>query len=321
MIPTHTLCTGLLACAMALSPLAGAVKTVVLHGGARLTAPVLRESGDSLVLDLGYDALTVPMRSVLSVEATTDDAAPQSSRRHDIFTTGNGKPAPVSDHVRRFGDAVVKVSTPRGLGTGFILSRDGYMVTNYHVVQGETRISVTLFRRGEAGYRRHELERVRIVALQPLRDIALLRLDPEELENGELPTVMLAQPRRQDELAVGDLVFTIGNPLGLERSVTQGIVSSTTRTMGGLRFIQTDASINPGNSGGPLFNARGEVVGIACAKQAFFDGLAFGIPGRDLIDFLENREAFLYDESQPQNGFIYLDPPFGQPEPNKETTQ
>ena len=118
----------------------------------------------------------------------------------------------------------------------------------------------------------------------------------------------------RDDLRVGDLVFAIGNPVGLERSVTQGIVSSTTRKIDQSRLIQTDAAINPGNSGGPIFNARGEVVAVACAGAAVFQGLAFGIPANELIDFLVHRDTYVYDESQPQNGVTYLQPPY-QPEP------
>ena len=73
--------------------------------------------------------------------------------------------------------------------------------------------------------------------------------------------------------------------------------------------IQTDAAINPGNSGGPIFNARGEVVAVACGGAAVFQGLAFGIPANELIDFLVHRDTYLYDESQPQNGVTYLPPP------------
>jgi serine protease Do len=116
-------------------------------------------------------------------------------------------------------------------------------------------------------------------------------------------------------------VFAIGNPLGLERSVTQGIVSSTTRTIGHLRLIQTDASINPGNSGGPIFNVRGEVVAIASAGAQMFDGLAFGIPANELIDFLVHRESYLYDSSQPQNGVTYLPPPYRPAGENKATSE
>ena len=187
------------------------------------------------------------------------------------------------------------------------------MITNYHVIEGETKVSVTLFRAGEQGYTKREFKKVRIVAIHPLRDIALLQLDEEEMKDFA-PKPLTIAPR--DSVGVGDLVFTIGNPLGLERSVTQGIVSSVTRTMGHLRFIQTDAAVNPGNSGGPLFNARGEVIAIVAAGYTFFNGLAFGIPSSDLVDFLKHRDAYLYDPTQPQNGVTYLDPPYRKPKPD-----
>ncbi|MBA4019527.1 MAG: hypothetical protein C0483_20370 [Pirellula sp.] len=227
-----------------------------------------------------------------------------------LFTTGRLEAADVPELVRRHGDAVVMVKNAAGRGSGFLISKQGHLITNYHVVEGHTRLQVELFRRTPHGYEKHDLRRVKIVALQPLRDVALLQLDPEELK-GELPAPVVINER--DDLHVGDLIFAVGNPLGLERSVTQGIVSSTTRRMGNLRMIQTDASINPGNSGGPLFNARGEVVGIVCAGATSFDGLAFGIPAGDLVDFLVHRETYLYDPAQPLNGITYLQPPFRKP--------
>jgi serine protease Do len=204
------------------------------------------------------------------------------------------------------------VRNPGGLGTGFLISRDGHVVTNYHVVENNTRLQATLFRKTDKGFEKTELRKVKIIALQPLRDLAILQLDVEEAK-GRLPEPVVINDR--DDLRVGDMVFAIGNPLGMERSVTQGIVSSTTRTIDQMRLIQTDAAINPGNSGGPIFNARGEVVAVACAGAAIFDGLAFGIPANELIDFLVHRDTYLYDESQPQNGVTYLPPPFrpGQP--------
>ena len=131
--------------------------------------------------------------------------------------------------VKRYGDAVVMVKNAMGRGSGFIISNQGHLITNYHVVENQTKIQVTLFRPTKGGYEKHELKRVRILALQPLRDIALLQLDLAEFK-GELPTPVVINDR--DDLRVGDLIFAIGNPLGLERSVTQGIVSSTTRTIG-----------------------------------------------------------------------------------------
>lgn len=299
----------LASCLILSAPAASAAElaTVTLVGGAKITARVLRENSEGLVLDLGYDVLLVPASRVLSKVEDEGPATPQASSDRGIYSTGRLEPADVPDLVKRSGDAVVIVKTPTGLGSGFVISRQGHLITNYHVIEGQTKIQVTMFRRSDQGYARRDLNKVKVLALQPMRDIALLQLDLSEIE-GELPTPLVINDR--DDLRVGDMVFAIGNPLGLERSVTQGIVSSTTRTMGHLRLIQTDASINPGNSGGPLFNMRGEVIGIVCAGATSFDGLAFGIPSDDLVDFLEHRESYLYDASQPLNGATYLAPPY-----------
>jgi serine protease Do len=281
--------------------------SVTLIGGAKVTAPLLRENSEGLVLDLGFDVITIPAKRVLDVDRGKTAEAAAAARERGIFTTGRLEAADVPELVKRYGDAVVMVKNPMGLGSGFIISRQGHLITNYHVVENQTKLQVALFRQSKNGYRKQELKKVRILALQPHRDIALLELDLSEIE-GELPRPLVIDDR--DDLRVGDLIFAIGNPLGLERSVTQGIVSSTSRTMGHLRMVQTDAAINPGNSGGPLFNARGEVVGIVCAGATFFDGLAFGIPASDLVDFLIHRDSYLYDPAQPQNGVTYLQPPF-----------
>jgi len=291
------------------------IVTVTLVGGGRVTAPLLRQNDEGVVVDLGFEVLQIPAKRVLDVRREAD-AAPAADREteRDIFRTGRLEAREVPELVKRFGDAVVLVRNPGGLGTGFIISRDGHLVTNYHVVEKNTRLQVTLFRRAAKGFEKVELRKVRIVALQPLRDLAILQLDADEAA-GRLPEPVVINDR--DDLRVGDMVFAIGNPLGMERSVTQGIVSSTTRMIDQVRLIQTDAAINPGNSGGPIFNARGEVVAVACAGAAVFDGLAFGIPANELIDFLVHRDTYLYDESQPQNGVTYLPPP-GRPTPPAE---
>jgi serine protease Do len=272
---------------------------------------MLRRNDDGIVLDLGHDVVQIPAARILDVRSEAPGADDGGERQHDIFRTGRLEARDVPELVKRFGEAVVMVRNPGGLGTGFLIDRDGHLVTNYHVVENNTRIQVTLFRRTEKGFEKREYRRVKIVALQPLRDLAVLQLDPEE-NKGPLPEPVVINDR--DDLRVGDLVFAIGNPAGLERSVTQGIVSSTTRTIDQMRLIQTDAAINPGNSGGPIFNARGEVVAVACAGAAVFEGLAFGIPANELIDFLVHRDTYPYDESLPQNGVTYLPPPF-QPGP------
>ncbi|MFM7411598.1 MAG: S1C family serine protease [Planctomycetota bacterium] len=302
---------GCLAAACGAWASAAEMVTVTLVGGSRVTAPLLRRNDDGVVLDLGHDVLQIPAKRLLDVRSESPAADADAERQHDIFHTGRLEAREVPELVKRFGEAVVMVRNPGGLGTGFLIDRDGHLVTNYHVVENNTRLQVTLFRRTEKGFEKQEYRRVKIVALQPLRDLAILKLDPEEVKGG-LPEPVVLNDR--DDLRVGDLVFAIGNPAGLERSVTQGIVSSTTRTIDQMRLIQTDAAINPGNSGGPIFNARGEVVAVACAGAAVFEGLAFGIPANELIDFLVHRDTYPYDESQPQNGVTYLPPPF-QPNP------
>jgi serine protease Do len=294
---------------------------VTLVGGAKITAPLLRKNDEGVVLDLGHDVLHIPARRVVEVAepvkaATAAKPSPQAE--HGLYTTGRLEAADVPELVRRYGDAVVMVKTAGGRGSGFLISRQGHLITNYHVVEGNHRIQVEWFRRTSQGYEKHELKQVRILALHPLRDLALLQLDLAEMKGAELTPVVLSD---RHDLEVGNLVFAVGNPLGLERSVTQGIVSSKSRRMGNLRMIQTDAAVNPGNSGGPLFNARGEVVAVVCAGAVSFDGLAFGIPVGDLVDFLTHRETYLYDPAQPLNGVTYLQPPYRGPTTVVETAR
>ena len=169
--------------------------------------------------------------------------------------------APVKDLVHRFGEAVISIETPSGKGSGFILNDEGFAVTNHHVIEGETRISAILYQNTPGGLARRRIDDVEIVALNPFVDLALLKLPPQK--DLKLGHVFLGS---LDDLNAGDGVFAVGNPLGLERSVSQGIVSTRNRNFEGLVYLQTDAAINPGNSGGPLFNLRGEVVGVTNMK-------------------------------------------------------
>lgn len=280
---------------------------LTFQNGTEIVAEILKQDDEFVVLDLGFDVLKIPSDQVLTIEKADQDGVPEVSGGNGLYATGRLSAAPVNELVKRYGDSVVMVKTPSGLGSGFFISESGYLITNYHVIERETAVTVSIFNKTESGYERKELKKVRIVALHPVRDLALLQIDEEEAKGVAIKPVVLSE---DDGVDVGSLVFAIGNPLGLERSVSQGIVSSRTRSIGYLRFIQTDAAINPGNSGGPLFNARGEVIGVACAGHAMFAGLAFGIPVQELIDFLENKETYLYDSSFPQNGVKYLAPPF-----------
>jgi len=157
----------------------------------------------------------------------------------------------------------------RGTGSGFILTADGRIVTNAHVVSGTDTVKVTL----KDG---REFEG-KVQGVDPLTDVAVVKINGKEL-----PQVVLG---RSDNIVPGQWAIAIGNPLGLDNTVTVGIISATGRTSSQVgipdkrvRFIQTDAAINPGNSGGPLLNDQGEVIGINTAIRADAQGLGFAIP-------------------------------------------
>ncbi len=153
------------------------------------------------------------------------------------------------------------------LGSGFLLNTGGYVLTNAHVVQNATDIRLVLGT-GEA--------EARIIGLDPLTDTALLHFEPE----GPLHPLPLGD---SDAVEIGELVLALGNPLGLQHTVTSGIVSAKERVVPGeagqlLDFLQTDSAINPGSSGGPLLNLRGEVVGINTALVSEAQLIGFAIP-------------------------------------------
>ncbi len=154
----------------------------------------------------------------------------------------------------------------RGVGSGFILSADGYVMTNAHVVDGADELLVTLTDKREF--------KAKVIGLDKRTDVAVVKI-----EATGLPAVKLGDVAR---LKVGEWVMAIGSPFGLENSVTAGIVSAKARDTGDyLPFIQTDVAINPGNSGGPLINMRGEVVGINSqiySRSGGFMGISFAIP-------------------------------------------
>jgi serine protease Do len=211
----------------------------------------------------------------------------------------------VKELTASYGEGVVLVQTPAGLGSGFIINSRGYCITNYHVIERETRVAVTMFHRGTSGeFVRRRIDDVKILALNPFVDLALLEI-PKQPDFRFQPVYLAPE----DDQKEGDEVFAIGNPLGLERSVSRGIVSTRNRSFQGLVYIQTTTQINPGNSGGPLFNSRGEVVGVTNMKSSFGEGLGFAIPVSYLKHFLANRDSFAFDKNNPNTGYRYLDAP------------
>jgi serine protease Do len=166
----------------------------------------------------------------------------------------------------------------RGVGSGFIVDSKGYILTNHHVVEGATRITVRL----QSG----ELMRGRVVGEDDETDLAVIKVETTR----ELPTVKLGN---SDEAQVGDWVLAVGSPFGLDQTVTAGIISTRERTTpvstSFQRFLQTDAAINRGNSGGPLVNMRGEVIGInsqIATSTGDYNGIGFALPS--------NEASFVY---------------------------
>ncbi|MGP0076166.1 MAG: Do family serine endopeptidase [Bryobacteraceae bacterium] len=157
-------------------------------------------------------------------------------------------------------------------GTGFVVDKNGYIITNHHVIKGVDHIKVKLHGDDSTEYR------ARVVGIDPETDLAVIKIDPKD------PLVPVTVGN-SDAVQVGDWAVAIGSPFGLEASVTAGIVSALSRDIGGplqlQRFIQTDAAINPGNSGGPLLNIRGEVIGVntmIATQSGGYQGIGFALP-------------------------------------------
>lgn len=289
---------------------AGELEVLELKDGHQVVGEILTEKPNAFFVDLGFDVLKIPRESLIRRsklgESTSQPVAraAEESDPEGFFRMASLRTRPVKELVQTFGEAVISIETPSGQGSGFILNDDGYAVTNAHVIEGETRISIVFYKNVGGNLSRRRIENVEIVAINPFMDLALLKIPPQK--DLKLGHVFLGST---DDLNAGDGVFAVGNPLGLERSVSQGIVSTRNRNFEGLIYLQTDAAINPGNSGGPLFNLKGEVVGVTNMKATQGDNLGFAIPIHYVKDFLRNREAFSYDKDNPNTGFRYLDPP------------
>lgn len=289
--------------------------TVVLKEGQRMTGDILAERNDLLVFDLGIEILTIAKDKILQYEYTEsyepESVESESSGEdfesdegdHKLFRTADLSLKSIEDCIEDVSEAVIKVSTPAGLGSGFFINEEGYLITNYHVIERETLIEVTLFQKVRNGFEKKNFKKVKIVAINPFLDLALLKV--EDLGETRIKYATLGNG---DDIKIGEKVFAIGNPLGLERTVTDGVISTTSRSFEGLVYLQTNTDINPGNSGGPLFNLKGEVIGVTNMGYIFFGGLGFAIPIDYVKHFIENRDAFAYDKDNPNTGYRYVQP-------------
>ena len=292
---------------------------VQLKDNAQVSGKILAEKRDQVAIDIGYTVLVIPRNQIEKISrsdarasksalpAKTAAAPENLPVERPGFYSANDKAAPektVRELVNQLGEAVVQVQTPSGLGSGFIINKDGYLMTNFHVIEGETQISVVVYQLRDGQLEPKVYTKVRIVAINKFEDMALLKI--EDKDAPKFKYVLLGS---SDNLAVGESVFAIGSPLGLERTVTEGILSTKTREFQGELYLQTTAQINPGNSGGPLFNMAGEVVGITNMKITFGEGLGFAIPIEGVKYFLDHRDAFAYSNDNPSNPYRYLQPP------------
>ena len=284
--------------------------TINLANDSTVTGELVKSNVGEVFVDLGYDIIKIPKTSILQM---VDNSVQQSNDKtvfhNELFvnSVGKRKESPLNVLVDELGEAVVLIRTPIGLGSGFLIHPDGYIVTNDHVVAGERQISVTQFKGSQTELVKRNYDNVKIVATGGNLDLALLKIEGQE-EGFKFPFVTLGDT---PDLKQGQRVFAIGSPLGLERSVSEGIVSLRNRIISDRLHIQTTAEISPGNSGGPLFNYKGEVVGVNNMKVVAqgAEGLGFSIPVDSLKTFLINRDAYAFDPRNPNAGFRYTIPP------------
>ena len=211
----------------------------------------------------------VNIRTLEKVSSRRQPGGNADEEMQELFRRFFGQPLPGQPNTprqQRPNRPQQEEEQPRGVGSGFILTADGFIMTNAHVVDGADQVLVTLPDKREF--------RARIVGVDKRSDVAVVKV-----EATGLPVVKIGDVNR---LKVGEWVMAIGSPFGLDNSVTAGIVSAKQRDTGDyLPFIQTDVAINPGNSGGPLINMRGEVVGINSqiySRSGGFMGISFSIP-------------------------------------------
>ena len=233
---------------------------------AQAPASVVRGLPDFTDLVEQVGPSVVNIRTLEKVRPSSAGAGGQDEEMQDLFRRFFGVPMPNAPRQGPRQNRPEQEAQPRGVGSGFILSADGYIMTNAHVVEGADEVMVTLTDKREF--------KARIVGADKRTDVAVVKIQATGL-----PAVKVGDVSR---LRVGEWVMAIGSPFGLENTVTAGIVSAKQRDTGDyLPFIQTDVAINPGNSGGPLINMRGEVVGINSqiySRSGGFLGISFAIP-------------------------------------------
>ncbi len=219
------------------------------------------------------------------IQTKTNTNLQELKQQLDTVSVQSGDLSVIVDDVL---PAIVSIRTDKGLGSGSLISDDGYIVTNYHVVDGITRAAILTYN--------NQIHKVRIAGTSPQNDIALLKIDVNDypyLEFGD-----------SDKVKAGERVLALGNPLGLDFTVTEGIISAVNRRVSDNfdNVIQTDVPINPGNSGGPLIDKNGKIIGINTFKITGAESLGFAIPSNKAVlitrEMQSNYEQALAAQAQ-----------------------
>jgi len=271
-----------LASAAALAVVVGIAATAFQPNAAAVPEPAKSAAAPTLTLP---DFSVLVERNAGTVVNVTSEGQPAAEARGSVPNLPF--PFRLPPGAQPFGD---EPPMQRGMGSGFVISPDGYIVTNHHVVGGAERITVKLSDKREFP--------AKLVGSDKQSDVALLKIDAQGL-----PVVQVGD---SDGLKVGQWVFAIGAPFGLERTATQGIVSALGRSLPNdsyVPFIQTDVAVNPGNSGGPLFDTAGNVVGINSqifSRSGGYMGLSFAIP----INVAKDVVAQLKETGRVEHGWL-----------------
>ncbi len=255
------------------------------------SAPVHLQSNAKTINDAMVAASDAVLPSVVSIGVITEQKNPhQGMEQYREFFKFFGMPE---------GEDNDETFKSRGYGSGVIINKDGYIVTNNHVVESATENGITVILTNKSEYK------AKLVGTDPFTDLAVIKIDPEgnELEPAHFGDM--------ENTKIGQMVLAVGNPLGLTSTVTSGIVSAISRgNIGGRRggynvenYIQTDAAINPGNSGGGLFNLNGSLIGINTAiatRTGTYIGYGFAIP----IDIVKSVVSDLMEDGKVNRGYI-----------------
>jgi serine protease Do len=300
-----------------------------LQNGSSVEGEVLKSTDTDYFVDLGFDVLKVPADYVAAVveketaEGEAEEAAPGAGQAQGPFRTVSYGPVsfqePPADYlfegsseemIELARQGVVHIKCPSKTGSGFVIDKQGYIVSNRHVVEGEKFVDVTIYYKDASGeIAKKTYREVELIAYSALMDISLLKIKEKDLEPELLTPLPIATPNKD---AQGTTCFAIGNPgmggMALAHTVSRGLISSTERVFNDIVYLQTDAAVNPGNSGGPLLDSRGTVIGLVTYKAMAQDNIAFALPVPYIRYFLERHKAFLFPEDRLNTGVRYQSP-------------